>query len=134
MQYWSTPPHQTPERTQENLDRMLAALEPITYFVIEKDGRVIGTAGGHHENETGFLLHPDYWRQGITREAMTAILPHIWQVTDVDHLFADIDPLNEASIGLAKSLGFTHSHSAKNTFCINGLWSDSVYYKIYRPS
>ena len=133
MRYWSTPPHETPKRTQENLDRMLQAKPPLTYFVIEMDAKAIGTAGGHHGNEIGFLLHPNYWRQGILSEAMTKILPHIWQVTDVDHLFADIDPLNKASVGLVKSLGFTLSHAAQNTFCINGVWSDSVYYKLFRP-
>jgi len=66
-------------------------------------------------------------------EAMQAILLHIWAVTDVDHVFADADPLNLASVGFLKNLGFTISHTAKNTFCINGMWSDSVYLKLYRP-
>lgn len=134
MRYWSTPPHDTPARTQENLDRMLIASGPLVYFVIEMDGRVIGTAGMHHDNEVGFLLHPDHWRKGIVREAMQAIIPRIWAVTDVPDVMADADPLNIASCGLLENLGFHISHSAKNTFCINGVWSDSVYYRLYRPS
>lgn len=133
MRYWSTPPHDSPDRSQENLDRMIAADDPLLYFVIEKDGRVIGTAGGHGLGEVGFILHPDVWRQGIIAEAMQAILPRIWANTTLSYVFADVDPDNIASCKLLESLGF-HTHSTeKNTYCINGVWSDSVYYRLYRP-
>jgi ribosomal-protein-alanine N-acetyltransferase len=133
MRYWSTPPHDSPDRTQENLDRMCAAPDPLVYFVIEMGGHAIGTAGMHFKNEVGFLLHPDYWRQGIVQEAMQAIIPHIWDVTDVAEVSADADPRNKASCHLLKSLGFTHSHSAKDTYCINDVWSDSDYFVLKRP-
>ena len=133
MRYWSTPPHVNPEQTQENLDQMIVG-EGQTFFIIEKDGTAIGTVGMHQNNEVGFLLHPNFWRQGIVTEAMKVILPHIWATTNQSELVADADPHNVASVGLLESLGFTQSHVAKNTFCINGVWSDSIYYKIYRPS
>ena len=135
MQFWSTAPHETPARTQENLDRLIAsAAEQLVYFVIEMNGRVIGTAGMHKDNEVGFLLHPDYWRKGIVTEAMDAIIPYLFAETDVTELTADADPRNEASVGLLKSLGFQETHRAKNTFCINGAWSDSVYFALPRPA
>ena len=108
---------------------MIAGKSP-AYFVIEKDGTAIGTAGMHHDNEIGFLLHPDYWRQGIVSEAMETIIPHIWQTTSVDTLVADVDPRNTASMYLLTSLGFTETHRKRNTFHINGVWSDSVYFQI----
>jgi ribosomal-protein-alanine N-acetyltransferase len=135
MKYWSTASHDRPERTQENLDRLIAsAKERLVYFVFELDGRAIGTAGMHKENEIGFLLHPDYWRQGIVTEAMNAIIPYVFEVTDVTKLTADADPRNAASVNLLKSLGFQETHRAKNTFCINGEWSHSVYFALQRPS
>ncbi len=135
MRYWSTPPHDSPERTQENLDRLIASAEQqLTYFVIEKEGRVIGTAGMYKSDEVGFLLHPDYWRQGIMTEAMQAIIPHLFAVTTHPQLTADADPRNAASIGILKSLGFEETHRAEKTFCINGEWSDSVYFALQRPS
>jgi ribosomal-protein-alanine N-acetyltransferase len=133
MKYWSTAPHDTPERTQENLDRLIAsAAKQLVYFVIEMNGRAIGTAGMHKENEIGFLLHPDFWRQGIVSEAMNTIIPYLFAQTDVTELTADADPRNEASVGLLKSLGFHETHRANNTFCINGEWSDSVYLALPR--
>ena len=135
MQYWSTAPHRTPERTQQNLDRLIAsAEEQLTYFVIEMDGRAIGTAGMHKTDEIGFLLHPAYWRQGIVSEAMRTIIPYLFEVTDHTQLTADADPRNAASVGILKSLGFVETHRAEKTFCIEGEWSDSVYFALQRPS
>ncbi|EBA11701.1 GNAT family N-acetyltransferase [Roseobacter sp. CCS2] len=135
MRYWSTAAHENPERTQQNLDRLIASAEQqLTYFVIEKDGRAIGTAGMHKTDEVGFLLHPDYWRQGIVSEAMNAIIPYLFEITDHAQLTADADPRNEASVGILKLLGFQETHRAEKTFCINGEWSDSVYFALQRPS
>jgi ribosomal-protein-alanine N-acetyltransferase len=135
MRYWSTPAHENPERTQQNLDRLIASAErQLTYFVIEKDGRAIGTAGMHKTDEVGFLLHPDYWRQGVVTEAMNTIIPYLFQFTDHTQLTADADPRNAASVGLLKSLGFQETRRAEKTFCIDGEWSDSVYFALQRPS
>jgi len=135
MKYWSTAPHDSPAHTQENLTGMIeSAAERLVYFVIEMNGRVIGTAGVHKDDEVGFILHPDHWRQGIVTEAMSAIIPHLFAVTDVERLTADADPLNEASVNCLKKLGFTETHREKNTFFINGVWSDSVYLSLPRPA
>ena len=134
MAYCSTAPHDSPACTQQNLDRLIASgQENPTYFVIEMNGRVIGTAGMHQSDEVGFLLHPDFWRQGIITEAMQAIIPYLFEVTSHSQLTADADPKNSASVGLLKSLGFHETHRAENTFCIEGVWSDSVYFALPRP-
>ena len=134
MAYWSTPPHTNRDMTQNHLDGMIASSgDVLTYFAIELNGRVIGNAGMHRGDEVGFLLHTDYWRQGIITEAMTAIIPYLFKVTNHAQLTADADPDNAASVALLTSLGFTETHRAKNTFCINGVWSDSVYFALPRP-
>jgi ribosomal-protein-alanine N-acetyltransferase len=135
MKYWSTPPHPDASVTGDLLNRRINhwGTGPFN-FQIEMDGRYIGNAGNFHQTEIGFMLHPDHWRQGIVSEAMGAIIPHLWAVTDHAELTADADPLNAASVGLLTSLGFVETHRAKNTFCINGVWADSVYFKLGRPS
>ena len=135
MKYWSTPPHRSREETEAHLRKMIAAAErSLTYFVIEGGGRAIGAAGMHKWGEVGFLLHADYWRKGIVTEAMSAIIPYLFETTDLDTLTADADPNNTASVGLLTSLGFVETHRAQNTFCIGGVWSDSVYFALQRPS
>jgi len=133
MAYWSTPPHPDPETTRVQLATMVNRAAPVTYFMFEHQGRVIGMGGMHGENEVGFILHPDHWRKGFLREAMGAILPHIWQVTSNTTLFADADPRNAASVGLLTALGFVETGRAKNTYCVAGVWSDSVYFTLPRP-
>lgn len=135
MKYWSTPPHQNHAETQGNLDRMVAsAAKQLVYFAIEMDGHMIGYAGMHHGDEVGFILHPDYWRRGIIKEAMGAIIPNLFENTDVPQLTADADPLNTASVNCLKSLGFVETGTAENTYCINGVWSDSIYFALPRPA
>ena len=133
MAYWSTAPHPDLETSREQLAQMVAAEPPITYFMFEYQAHVIGMGGMHHGNEVGFMLHPDHWRQGFVTEAMTAILDHIWATTDETFVHADADPNNTASVGLLTSLGFRETHRAERTFCINGVWSDSVYMALPKP-
>lgn len=135
MRYWSTPPHPDPSVTQNLLSEKIVsfASNPVN-FILDHKGQMIGNAGMFREWEVGFILHHPYHRQGFVREAMQAILPHIWRCTRAQTLTADADPMNAASVGILSSLGFQETHRAKNTFCIDGVWSDSVYFKIDRPA
>lgn len=135
MRYWSTAPHEDKAVTSELLARRLTAwaTAPVN-FQVTLDGRYIGNAGNFHRNEIGFMLSPTHWRKGLISEAMKAIIPHLWQATKHKNLFADADPNNDASVGLLKSLGFTETHRAHDTFCIGGVWSDSVYLTLPRPN
>jgi ribosomal-protein-alanine N-acetyltransferase len=135
MQYWSTAPHESRTVTKRRLEwRLNDWTSRKTYFQIEMDGRLIGNAGNQVDNEVDFILHPNHWRKGIITEAMGAIIPFLWANTNHTALPPDADPLNTASVGLLTSLGFTETHRAKGTFCINGMWSDSVYLALPRPA
>jgi ribosomal-protein-alanine N-acetyltransferase len=135
MRYWPTPPHPNPASTQKNLDRLIAnARSELTCFVIEKDGHAIGTAGMHKDDEIGFLLHPDYWRQGIIAEAMGAIIPYLFDTTETEQLIADADPRNAASVAALKSLGFEETQRDEETCCDDGSeQADSLCFALPRP-
>lgn len=135
MRYWSTEPHAHPDITRDLLDRRLAHwAQSQTNFQIELDGQLVGNAGNFSATEIGFMLAPAHWRKGIMTEAMAAIIPYLWSTTDHAELTADADPLNAGSVGVLTSLGFKETHRAKNTFCINGVYSDSVYLALRRPA
>ena len=127
MQFWSTLPHDSAAVTQGNLDSMIAQ-SPLTYFVLDLDGRAIGCAGLHRGDEIGFILHPDHWQHGYMTEAMQAIIPFLFATTDIMQLTADIDPRNTASAATLRKLGFTETHRVARTYCIGGVWSDSAYF------
>ncbi len=135
MRFWSTQPDETPDVTRERLDfRIEDWAKYHRNFEIEMDGNWIGGAGMYRDYEVGFMLSRPYWRQGIISEAMTAIIPHLFETIGVPYMTADADPLNAASCGILNALGFHETHRAKNTFCINDVWSDSVYFRLDPPA
>lgn len=135
MAFWSTAPHTDRDVTQRMLsDKIVAFASSPVNFVIELDGQMIGNAGMFREWEVGFMLHHPFHRRGYVSEAMQAILPHIWATTSATVLTGDADPNNAASIAMFHKLGFRETHRARNTFYINGIWSDSVYFAHERPA
>lgn len=75
-------------------------------------GNLIGTCGFHiwsRQNaraEIGYDLAKIWWRQGFMREALTAILAYGFTHMDLNRVEAHVLPINIASIGLLKNLGF----------------------------
>jgi RimJ/RimL family protein N-acetyltransferase len=131
MRFWSSLPHETLERTREWLDTMMAVPPGEGEdFVIVHDGRVIGKAGLYRFPAIGYVLHPDHWGHGFAREALAPILDRAFDVHGLAHVEADVDPGNGASRRLLERLGFTETHTAKNTWLIGETWYDSVYLRL----
>jgi RimJ/RimL family protein N-acetyltransferase len=132
MRYWSTPEHETLAETETWLARMIAPPYPADDFVLEHQGRVIGKAGAWQVPEVGFILHPDFWGQGLVAEAMAAIIPHLFARHPVDRLTAEADPRNTASCRVLTQLGFRETHRAARTLLWRDEWCDSVYFALPR--
>ncbi len=135
MRYWSTPAHGSLAETAKWLDSMIGRnLEQgADDFLLEHRGRVIGKAGAWALPEVGFLLHPDYWGQGLAQEAMRAVIPYLFATWPVEELTADVDPRNTASLRLLARLGFHETHRAERTLLWGDEWCDSVYLALSRP-
>lgn len=92
-------------------------------ITLKPDDVLIGTCGfhvyraGNRSLEIGYELSRDYWRKGIMREAMRAVLDFCFDQLQVHRVEADVTVGNVASAGLLKSLGFTQE----------GTWRDKVY-------
>jgi ribosomal-protein-alanine N-acetyltransferase len=131
MRYWSSPPHADIVVTQRHLERLIASSEPVvSYFVVERAGHAIGCAGVHMGDEVGFLLRSDHWQQGLMSEALRALIPYFFDELRYPQLTADADPMNAASVATLLSAGFVKTGEAKKTFCVDGVWSDSVYFTL----
>jgi len=134
MRYWSTPPHASLEESREWLRSMIEAPAGASDdFVVELGGRVIGKTGCWRLPEIGFILHPDHWGQGLAREALEAVIASLFSRYPFPALTADVDPRNEASLGLLKRLGFVETSRAKGTWDVGGEICDSVYLALRRP-
>ncbi|HEX3408406.1 MAG TPA: GNAT family N-acetyltransferase [Caulobacteraceae bacterium] len=134
MRYWSTPPHETRDRTRAWLEEMIAASpQQSCDFVVERDGVAIGKAGCWRAPEIGFIIGPAHWGQGLAREALTAAIPAIFAQLPIPALTADVDPRNAASLSLLARVGFTETGRATRTWQVGDEWCDSVYLTLPRP-
>ena len=135
MRYWDSPPYEENEQTQRLLEAMVAA-SPVERddFIIEHEGRAIGKAGCWRLGEIGFILHPDHWGKGMAREALSAVIPHIFDSLPIDRLEADVDPRNDASLKLLARLGFREVGRAARTILVGDEWCDSVYLELSRQA
>ncbi|MBX7247924.1 MAG: GNAT family N-acetyltransferase [Caulobacteraceae bacterium] len=133
--YWSTLPHPDLETTRVWLDAMIASPPALREdFVVEWDGRVIGKTGCYRLPEIGFILHRDAWGRGLAREALEAVSGYIFATRpEIDALMADVDPQNQRSLRLLKSVGFEVTGSAQRTWLVGNEWKDSLYLTLRRP-
>ena len=131
MRYWSTLPHPDLETTRQWLSSMIEAQSDID-LILEVDGRCIGKLGCWRPPDVGYILARDCWGQGYALEALMAFIPHAFS-GDIEHLNADVDPRNEASLRLLARAGFRETRRAPKTWLIGGEWCDSVYLRLDRP-
>ncbi len=135
MRYWSHGPDTHLSQSETRVGQLMAQPGPPQYLVFEKAGKAIGAGGVYDgEAEIGYILHRAYWRQGLMREALQALIPYLFDNFDLPKLVADVEPNNVASIRLLCSLGFVETSRASKTIEIDGVWYDSIYLTLYRPS
>lgn len=131
--YWFEPPHSSVQQSEEWLTSMMQIpAETGEDFIVEHDGRVIGKVGFHAFPVIGFILHPDSWGQGFAREAVAAVISRAFEVQKLEFIDADVDPRNERSLRLLKSLGFKEVGRAKQTWNVGDQWCDSIYLRLSR--
>lgn len=130
MRYWSTPPHADLATTRDWLEGMIAAPpETSDDFIVEKDGETIGKLGAWRLPEIGYLIGRPHWGRGYAREALAAFVSYAF-AHRTDHLTADVDPRNMASLALLARAGFRETGRAERTWCVGGEWCDSVYFRL----
>ena len=134
MRYWSALPHADRPQTSDWIDANRAAIEVGTTieFGAEYQGRLIGRGTFWGGNEIGYLFDRAFWGRGFAAETMAAMIDHAFAVRDWTDIFADVDPRNRPSMRLLERLGFQRSDYQENTYCIGGIWSDSVYLTLRR--
>jgi len=135
MRFWSSLPHADIEQSRKWLAAMIeASADESDDYVVERAGAVIGKAGCWRIPEIGYILAPDHWGKGLAREALGALIPHIFARHPIAAITADVDPRNAASLKLLARLGFTETGRAARTCQVGDEWQDSVYLALERPA
>ena len=91
------------------IENMYGFYEYGTWLVFSKEtGKLIGRAGLEHD-ELGYMIAPELQNLGYATEVCRFIIDYARENTDFEELYCRIDERNEASVRLAKKLGFTNS-------------------------
>jgi Acetyltransferases, including N-acetylases of ribosomal proteins len=123
----------------ETIQRSFAAQEAVTWG-ISKHGipELIGTIGfwkidkANFRAEIGYMLHPDYWRQGLMSEAMEAAIGYGFSELHFHSIEANTDPTNEATARLLEKHGFVQEAYFRENFYFDGKFLDSRIYSLLR--
>lgn len=111
-------PNDTVEETAEflkNADAEWSKQYPEYYeFAVLLNNRHIGAVSLYLDEsrttaEFGWIIHRDYWRQGITTEAMKALLDYSVNVLNIYHFIAHCDSENIASYKVMEKLGMVRT-------------------------
>lgn len=96
------------------IENMYGFYEYGMWLVFSKEtGKLIGRAGLEH-NEMGYMIAPELWNRGYATEVCRFIIDYARENTDFEELYCRIDERNEASVRLAKKLGFVRNAQIGN--------------------
>lgn len=143
MEYIDRPRAETIDDAKILVQRMMdivAANEGISWAITLKGSdRLIGTIGfwrlvkEHYRGEVGYMLHADYHRQGIMKEAILTAADYAFKTIKLHTIEANINPENIPSIKLAESVDFVREAYFKENYYYNGKFLDSAIYTLFNP-
>ncbi|GAB4197570.1 MAG: GNAT family N-acetyltransferase [Wenzhouxiangellaceae bacterium] len=143
MRYWSCPPYADRQQAAaliEDIHQHCRQRDLFQWAIEHRtDQRVIGTCTlawldwSNQRAEIGFILHPQYWRQGYISEALTRLLDHAFDDLELYRIEADVDPANQASIRTLERLGFCHEGRLRERWLVGGQRCDSDFYGLLKP-
>ncbi|MGN4126012.1 GNAT family N-acetyltransferase [Lysinibacillus sphaericus] len=105
---------------------------------IKGSAGIIGTIGfnawlpKHKRAEIGYEIHPDYWRNGYTTEAITSVLSYGFKELDLTRVGAVVFIENEASNKLLTKIGFQQEGILRDYMYQNGKAHDTYIYSLLR--
>ena len=142
MEFFGQEPHQSIEETHKLIQRLQAHYnqhEALFWCITRKgEDTVIGSCTlfsfnlDFHYAETGYELSPAYWQQGITTEAMSAVLTYGFNELDLHRIEADVAPDNIRSKNLLLKLGFTYEGNLRQRYFFRGQFEDEYYYGLLK--
>ena len=108
-------------------------------IVLKETGEFVGTAGLNNlvtwskKAEVGYELHPAYWSQGITSEAVKEVLRYSFNELDLHRMGAVTFPQNHASTHLLEKLGFKKEGILRGYLYQNNQSHDALIFSLLKP-
>lgn len=123
-----------------SLDRFFLNRDPETWFeamaIVLKDcGTMIGTVDAScirrgDEVEIGYVIHRDYWNQGIMSEAVLAYCEWLFKKKGIRRIEVTHLPVNIGSKRVAEKVGFVYEGIRRAYMLVDGEYLDMPYYSL----
>lgn len=125
------------EQIVQHFKKIYETKKGIRWAIFIEDGNhFVGTVGlnnlslGTKKAEVGFEIHPNYWRSGITSEALLAVLDYSFDILNLHRVGAVTFPENDASIGLLKKHRFVEEGKLRKYLFQNGQSHDALMFSL----
>jgi ribosomal-protein-alanine N-acetyltransferase len=82
----------------------------------------------HYRSEIGYILHPDFWRKGIMKEAINCVVDYGFNILGLHSIEALLSTGNIASSAVLESTGFVKEGHLKENFYFRGEFGDTFIY------
>ena len=144
VKYWVSTPINDKQVSDDKLAEYLASDETgesINWAVcLRNQTEMIGRCVLFHFDEPnqraeiGFILNREYWRRGLMRQAVEAVIQFGFNRLNLHRIEADVDPDNVASLALLESLGFKREGYFAERWLVGDEWKDSVMLGLLKSS
>ncbi|MEM7028470.1 MAG: GNAT family N-acetyltransferase [Chloroflexota bacterium] len=134
MRFWDVPPHTDEAETGRILSSMLTETACWWGVFLKSAETAIGTVGyigNPGVPGIGYILHPDYWRQGYMSEALRAILDYGFDNLGISRAELWINEDNLASQRLAESVGFVRRGQFRQKYHHHPMSHDKYVYGMH---
>jgi ribosomal-protein-alanine N-acetyltransferase len=144
LRYLDRHPQQTIAEAQELIKKIIDGVEKNETIgwalCLKENPALIGTVSfhntyrDHHRAEIGYMIHPDYWRQGFVNEAVVRAIDYGFNIMKLHSIEANVNPNNAGSIALLKKHGFVREAYFKENYFFDGKYLDSEIYSLINHS
>ncbi|MFS0689916.1 GNAT family N-acetyltransferase [Sporosarcina sp. 179-K 8C2 HS] len=142
LQYYGMDPMTELVQAEKLVERFKSSFltgHSVRWAMIRKeDNRFMGTIGlnnlskGMKRAEIGFEIHPDFWRTGITSEALKAVLHYSFKELGLHRMGAVTFLDNVASINLLEKHGFEQEGILRSYLFQNGQSHDARVFSVLK--
>jgi ribosomal-protein-alanine N-acetyltransferase len=139
MRFWDRPVYMRRAETERTIRRFIRSRPSSGLFWAVADAGTDGCLGmvNYHEAylpgrraTIGYMIHPAHQRQGIAREAVSALLDHCFGDLGLHRIQAFIHPENTGSRRLVESLGFRCEGQLRDSLRVGDEWRDDMLYAL----
>lgn len=130
---------QSYEDTKEFIDEVITQDSDLVYNVLVNPDtdKVIGTIQlaideGNKSAEIEFIIHPNYWNNGIATNIAKTIIKYAFKVLKLNRVWASIDSNNIAARMVLQNLEMKLEGVFRENRLVGGEYSDTLNYAILK--